>query len=194
MSWRELTWLLACGALLLSAAQGVVGCNDDGPILWQRPQTADGGDGTGPNGGGDDGPMPPPPGGAPPIPCIPDGPEPEQVCICPPSSACFCEPGGGGELCALACENDSSCDLTCGSETSCNLDCDVGCTMRCEPFSTCTIGCGGDCAVVCGEGAHCTLWSWDAPSEIYCELGAQCECPIPDGCVCSGPGCPPPPG
>jgi len=192
MRWGELSTLLAAGALLLTAAEGAVGCNDDGRILWQRELTTDDDD-TPPTGGGGDEPAPPPPGGAPPIPCIPGGPEPEPVCICPPEGTCFCEPEGGEQLCELACEQ-GSCNLTCGAETSCNLDCEVGCFMRCDPFSSCTIGCGGDCVVVCGEGAHCTLWSWDAPSEIYCELGAVCECPILDGCICSGPGCPPPPG
>jgi hypothetical protein len=62
--------------------------------------------------------------------------------------------------------------------------------MVCEPFSTCDLSCQGGCDVVCGTGSFCTLFSFDGPSQIYCEAGAMCECPIAANCQCFGPGCP----
>jgi hypothetical protein len=62
--------------------------------------------------------------------------------------------------------------------------------MHCDPGSMCNLGCAGGCTLVCEEGAICQLFSWEGPSEMFCALGAACECPIQDHCNCVGPGCP----
>ena len=192
--------------LLLASVLALTACDQDGRILWAEGSGGNStGGGTGAGAGTSSGtepgttfdpamlglldrpwlPWPPPP-----LECF--GPEP-PICYCPAATSCACAgpPEPPLDPCQLVCEG-TDCNLICHPDNVCDMTCDAGCTMVCEPFSTCNLSCDSDCQVLCQEGSFCTVWSAQGPIELFCDLTAICECPVPGSCICNGPGCPPP--
>ena len=195
-AWR---WPLA--ALTTAAAVTALagGCEADGTVLWRQGAGGHGGSVTvGGRGGGGDvsttsggpgGDYPPPPGGAPPFfECPPD----IQPCPCPEGEACMCTPSPNGPpQCDVQCV-DNNCQFDCDPKLpNCSFSCSVGCSAVCHAGSDCNMICEGDCTLACLSQSSCTLWSWGGPSQMFCDFGAICDCT--EQCVCTGPGCPPPP-
>lgn len=192
-------WAVAAAAALAWAG----GCNGDGEVLWRMPDVGGnsaggvGGQGGQPSVGNGwpppssgaqlVGPGPGPGGGPDPLPC-PDPMAP--ICECAAGQLCYCEPNPNspaGEDCFVQC-NEGECALECMPMITCNFDCAGGCNTTCHPDSSCEFFCGDGCTMTCFAGSVCTLWSWNGPSEMYCEDGALCNCL--EGCSCFGPGCP----
>ncbi len=182
-------------ALPLGSVLAIAACTDDARVLWERepgPTSATAGV-TGAGAGGNPT-LPQPTGGnMQPFPvCGEGGPLPDEPCECPPEAPCFCsfvDPMPPPEVCTMLCP-EGGCQIECLEAFACDAECGQGCDLQCGPGVSCTLGCAADCTMVCEQGAICSLWSWDGPSQIYCAQGATCECALQDNCVCSGPGCP----
>ncbi len=176
-------WVSLLGVLL-----GLLcSCDADRQLLWQA-QGGQGQAGGGSSGSSGEGGVIEPPPPPPPFECHAP---PAEPCLCPQEKVCVCG-GPEPEPCGARCDI-GFCQMRCVAESTCELTCTHGCDVVCESGTLCTVGCSEGCSVVCEPGAHCVVWSWNEPTQVFCDVGAICECPFEGGCICFGPGCPQPP-